>query len=57
MPAHNPSTSSPPTAVPIPTRATATALGVPDERYRDFKRWADAEVAAIGRQLDRRGLA
>ena len=38
-------------AVPIPTRATATALGVPDERYRDFKRWADAEVAAIGRQL------
>jgi cytochrome P450 len=38
-------------AVPIPTRATATALGVPDERYLDFKRWADAEVAAIGRQL------
>jgi cytochrome P450 len=38
-------------AVPIPTRAIATALGVPDERYLDFKRWADAEVAAIGRQL------
>ena len=39
-------------SVPIPTRTIATALGVPDERYLDFKRWADAEVAAIGRQLD-----
>ena len=39
-------------SVPIPTRTIAAALGVPDERYRDFKRWADAEVAAIGRQLD-----
>ena len=39
-------------SVPIPTRTTAAALGVPDERYLDFKRWADAEVAAIGRQLD-----
>jgi cytochrome P450 len=38
-------------AVPIPTRTTAAALGVPDDRYLDFKRWADAEVAAIGRQL------
>jgi cytochrome P450 len=39
-------------AVPIPARVIATALGVPDERYPDFKRWADAEIAAIGRQLD-----
>ena len=39
-------------AVPVPTRTIAAALGVPDERYVDFKRWADAEVAAIGRQLD-----
>jgi cytochrome P450 len=39
-------------SVPIPTRTIATALGVPDDRYRDFKRWADAEIAAIGRQLD-----
>ncbi len=39
-------------AVPIPTRTIATALGVPDDRYLDFKRWADAEIAAIGRQLD-----
>jgi cytochrome P450 len=39
-------------SVPIPTRTIAAVLGVPDDRYRDFKRWADAEVAAIGRQLD-----
>ena len=39
-------------SVPIPTRTIAAALGVPEERYKDFKRWADAEVAAIGRVLD-----
>ncbi len=39
-------------AGPIPARTIATALGVPEERYTDFKRWADAEIAAIGRQLD-----
>ena len=38
--------------VPIPTRAIAAALGVTEERFADFKRWADASVASIGRQLD-----
>ena len=38
--------------VPIPTKTVAAALGVPQERCSDFKRWADASVAAIGRQLD-----
>jgi cytochrome P450 len=41
--------------VPIPTKTVATALGVPQERYSDFKRWADAGVAAIGRELDDQG--
>jgi cytochrome P450 len=41
--------------VPIPTRTIAHALGVPQERYADFKRWADASVAAIGTQLDDEG--
>ncbi len=38
--------------VPIPTRTIAAALGVPDDRFADFKRWADASVASIGRRLD-----
>ncbi len=38
--------------VPIPTRTIAATLGVPEERFADFKRWADASVASIGRQLD-----
>jgi cytochrome P450 len=38
--------------VPIPTKTIAVALGVPDERFGDFKRWADASVAPIGRTLD-----
>lgn len=38
--------------VPIPTRTIAAALGVPEGRFADFKRWADASVAAIGRQLN-----
>jgi cytochrome P450 len=37
--------------VPIPTRTIAAALGVPQDRYADFKRWADASVATIGRSL------
>lgn len=41
--------------VPIPTKTVAAALGVPQERYADFKRWADASVAPIGRQLDDQG--
>ena len=41
--------------VPIPTRTIAAALGVPQERYPDFKRWADASVAAIGSELDDQG--
>jgi cytochrome P450 len=35
--------------VPIPTRTIAAALGVPEQRFPDFKRWADASVATIGR--------
>jgi len=41
--------------VPIPTSTVAIALGVPAERFSDFKRWADASVAPIGRQLDMDG--
>lgn len=38
--------------VPIPTRTIAAALGVPQERAADFKRWADASIASIGAELD-----
>jgi cytochrome P450 len=38
--------------VPIPTSTVAIALGVPEERFADFKRWADASIAPIGRALD-----
>lgn len=38
--------------VPIPTTTVAIALGVPEERFADFKRWADASIAPIGRELD-----
>lgn len=41
--------------VPIPTRTVAAALGVPQERFADFKRWADGSVASIGTQLDDEG--
>jgi cytochrome P450 len=41
--------------VPIPTSAVALALGVPESRYADFKRWADASISPIGRQLDEAG--
>ncbi len=38
-------------AVPVPVRAVATILEVPDTRQGDFKRWADSSVAAIGRTI------
>lgn len=38
-------------AVPLPVRAVAVILEVPDARQADFKRWADASVAAIGRSI------
>jgi cytochrome P450 len=38
-------------AVPIPTRTVAFALGVEQDRWGDFKRWADQSVAPIGRRL------
>lgn len=38
-------------AVPLPVRAVAAVLGVPDTRQDDFKRWADVSVAAIGRAI------
>jgi cytochrome P450 len=41
--------------VPIPTSAIALALGVPEHRFADFKRWADAAISPIGRQLDEAG--
>ncbi len=38
-------------AVPLPVRAVAVILEVPDTRQDDFKRWADSSVAAIGRTI------
>jgi cytochrome P450 len=38
-------------AVPVPVRAVAYALGVPQDREADFKSWADMSVASIGRDL------
>lgn len=38
-------------AVPLPVRAVAVVLDVPDTHQDDFKRWADASVAAIGRAI------
>ncbi|MGI9624842.1 MAG: cytochrome P450, partial [Acidimicrobiales bacterium] len=38
-------------AVPLPVRAVAVVLEVPDTRQADFKRWADSSIAAIGRQI------
>lgn len=38
-------------AVPLPVRAVAVVLEVPDTRQADFKRWADSSVAAIGRRI------
>jgi cytochrome P450 len=38
-------------AVPLPVRAVAAILEVPDDHRGEFKRWADASVAAIGRAI------
>jgi cytochrome P450 len=38
-------------AVPLPVRAVAAILQVPDDHQEDFKRWADSSVAAIGRKI------
>ena len=38
-------------AVPLPVRAVAVILEVPDERQAEFKQWADSSVAAIGRAI------
>ena len=38
-------------AVPLPVRAVAEILEVPDDRQADFKRWADASISAIGRVI------
>lgn len=35
-------------AVPLPVKAIATMLGVPEHRYPDVKRWSDAFIAGIG---------
>lgn len=37
--------------VPLPIRAVAAVLEVPDDHQAEFKRWADASVAAIGRAI------
>ena len=38
-------------AVPLPVRAIAKALNVPDDRLQDFKRWSEASVAGIGTNI------
>lgn len=38
-------------AVPVPVRAVAAILEVPDDHQEEFKRWADSSVAAIGRAI------
>lgn len=38
-------------AVPLPVRAVAEILEVPDDQQDEFKAWADASVAAIGRAI------
>lgn len=35
-------------AVPLPVKAIATMLGVPEHRYPDVKRWSDAFISGIG---------
>ena len=40
-------------AVPLPIYVIADQLGIPRSRFQDFKRWSDASVAPLGRQLDR----
>jgi cytochrome P450 len=38
-------------AVPLPVETIAAALGVPDDRLDDFKRWSDATIAGFGATL------
>ncbi len=38
-------------AVPFPLLVIAAALGIPEERQADFKRWADNRIRMIGSQL------
>ena len=39
-------------AVPLPVRAIARVLDVPDDRLDDFKRWSDDSTVAIGAIID-----
>ncbi len=38
-------------AVPLPVRAIANVLNVPDDRLADFKRWSDNSVAGTGTSI------
>jgi cytochrome P450 len=38
-------------AVPLPVRAIAHALNVPDDRLDDFKKWSDDSIAGIGTNI------
>jgi cytochrome P450 len=40
-------------AMPLPIYVIADQLGIPRSHFREFKRWSDASVAPLGRQLDR----
>jgi cytochrome P450 len=40
-------------AVPLPIYVIADQLGIPRSEFQNFKRWSDASVAPLGRQLDR----
>lgn len=35
-------------AIPLPVRTIASALGIPEDDYLDFKRWTDAMLAVFG---------
>ena len=37
--------------VPLPVEVIARALGVPDEKLADFKRWSDDSIAGIGTNI------
>lgn len=40
-------------AIPFPIYIIADQLGVPRERFKDFRRWSDATVEPLGRMLTR----
>ena len=47
-------------SIPVPVRVIAEMLGVPAERYRDFRRWSDALVTSISTtqtEVDKKALA